>query len=142
MGKKSPKSNRQPNRQPTPKPTPKPAPETTLIRRSCCPVACTLDLIGDRWTMLVVRDLFRGVTRYGDFQRSPEGIATNILASRLAMLTDHGIVEKVDSPSTKWKEYRLTERGKSLEPILIAVARWGLKHIDGTEARLAPPGRL
>ncbi len=138
MGKKAPHPNRNPNRRPTPKATPKPA----LERRSCCPVACTLDLIGDRWTMLVVRDLFRGVTRYGDFQRSPEGIATNILASRLAMLTDHGIVEKVDSASTKWKEYRLTERGKSLEPILIAVARWGLKHIEGTEARLAPPGRL
>jgi DNA-binding HxlR family transcriptional regulator len=114
-----------------------PSPET---RRSCCPVACTLDLIGDRWTMLVIRDLFRGVTRYRDFQRSPEGIATNILASRLAMLTEHEIVEKFEGSSTKWKEYRLTERGKSLGPVLLEIARWGLAHIEGTEAKLAPPG--
>ncbi len=111
-------------------------------RRSCCPVACTLDLIGDRWTMLVIRDLFRGVTRYRDFQRSPEGIATNILASRLAMLTEHGIVDKVEGATTRWKEYRLTERGRSLGPVLVAVARWGLENIEGTEARLAPPGVL
>ncbi len=61
-------------------------------RRSNCPVACTLDLVGDRWTLLVVRDLIWGKTRFDEFLASPEGIATNILSSRLRLLEDLGYV--------------------------------------------------
>ena len=107
-------------------------------RRSCCPVACTLDLIGDRWTLLVVRDLFAGKTRYSEFAESPEGIATNILATRLRMLTDHGLAEQFHEAGRKHPAYRVTERGQSLAPVLQAVADWGLQNIHGTEARLSP----
>lgn len=107
-------------------------------RRSPCPVACTLDLLGDRWTLVVVRDLFRGVSRFKDFEASPEGIATNVLTDRLALLTRHGLVERATEPGRKAVTYELTAKGRSLEPVLRAVADWGLKHIRGTEARLAP----
>ncbi len=107
-------------------------------RRSCCPIACTLDLLGDRWTVLVIRDLFAGKRRYSEFVRSPESIATNILADRLAWLVDRGLVERAVPEGKRRAEYRLTDEGRSLEPVLGAVARWGLKHIEGTEARLAP----
>ena len=107
-------------------------------RRSCCPVACTLDLLGDRWTLLVVRDLFRGVDRYSGFARSPEGIATNILADRLDLLVVHGLAERFIPTGRKHARYRLTETGRSLEPVLRAVADWGLSHLPGTEAKLAP----
>lgn len=111
---------------------------TLSPKRSCCPVTNTLDILGDRWTLVVVRDLFRGVTRYADFMRSPEGIATNILANRLAMLVEHGLVERFNEPGRKRQAYRLTERGQSLGGVLRAVADWGLEHIEGTEAKLAP----
>lgn len=111
--------------------------KNTDQRRSCCPVGCTLDLIGDRWTLLVVRDLFRGLTRFSEFQRSPEGIATNILTSRLEMLTSHGLVERREGETTR-ATYHLTDRGRSLGTVLRAVSDWGLAHIDGTEAKLAP----
>lgn len=107
-------------------------------RRSCCPVGCTLDLIGDRWTLLVVRDLFAGKSRFKDFQASPEGIATNILASRLEQLTGDGLVEQYTEGEERRARYRLTERGRSLGTVLKAVADWGLEHIDGTEARVMP----
>ena len=61
-------------------------------RRSVCPVACTLDLIGDKWTLLVIRDLMSGKSQFKDFLESPEGIATNILTSRLNRLLEHGLV--------------------------------------------------
>ncbi|MEO0630048.1 MAG: helix-turn-helix domain-containing protein [Planctomycetota bacterium] len=109
-------------------------------RRSCCPAACTLDLLGDRWTLLVIRDLFAGKRRYSEFARSPESIATNILADRLELLVTHGLVERVTPEGRKRADYALTEKGRSLEPVIGAVARWGLAHIGGTEAKLAPAG--
>ena len=111
-------------------------------KRSCCPVSCTLDILGDRWTLVIVRDLFRGVTRYADFRRSPEGIATNILAQRLSMLVTHGLVEQFDEPGKKRPAYRLTERGQSMAPLLKSVAEWGIANIEGSEARLAPSGMI
>ncbi len=114
-----------------------PSPPTTP-RRSCCPLACSLDILGDRWTLLVLRDLFRGVDRYSGFTRSPEGIATNILAQRLDALIEHGIAERFVPEGKKHPRYRLTQRGRDLEPTLRALAAWGLQHIPGTEARLAP----
>ncbi len=108
-------------------------------RRSVCPVACTLDLIGDRWTLLVVRDLLCGKSQFKEFCASPEGIATNILSDRLGRLQEHRLVER--HPSTERGvryAYRLTDKGMALEPLLQAIADWGLDHIEGTEIRLRP----
>ena len=111
-----------------------------MRRRSVCPVACTLDLIGDRWTLLVLRDLLCGRTHFKEFLAAPEGIATNILSARLERLLEHGLVERFPSPEGRGRHaYRLTSRGRSLEPVLQAVADWGLEHLEGTEIRLRPP---
>lgn len=106
-------------------------------RRSPCPVAATLDLIGDRWTLLVVRDLFSGKSRYRDLVDSPEGIATNILAARLEQLRACGLVAARSSAERVGSsEYRLTARGHSLLPVLEAMRDWGLAHVPGTAARV------
>src|SRR5215475_12256984 len=77
-------------------------------RRSDCAVACTLDLIGDRWTLLIVRDLVRGQRYFDDFLRSSEGIATNVLSARLRALCELGLVEKAPDPSDRRRcTYRL-----------------------------------
>lgn len=108
-------------------------------RRSCCPVACSLDLIGDKWTLLVVRDLFRGVHTYTGLLDAPERIASNILAARLQALVDHGLAERFLPPGRKHPRYRLTDAGRDLEPVLRALVDWGTRHIPGTEAKLAIP---
>jgi DNA-binding HxlR family transcriptional regulator len=106
-------------------------------RRSVCPVACTLDLLGDKWTLLVIRDLACGKSQFKEFSQSPEGIATNILTDRLVRLVDHGIVEKYPLPDHPGREaYRLTEKGKSLRPVMMSIVKWGLENIEGTEARM------
>jgi DNA-binding HxlR family transcriptional regulator len=111
-------------------------------RRSVCPVACTLDLIGDKWTLLVVRDLFAGRRHYRDFLDSPEGIATNILAERLARLEAHRLVERYPSGEIPGRDgYRLTAKGRSLRPLLERIAAWGLAHVPGTEVRIFPSRR-
>lgn len=107
-----------------------------LPGRSPCPIACSLDLIGDKWTLLVVRDLMRGRTTFKDFMGAPEKIATNILTDRLNKLVEHGIAERLIEDSEARPTYRLTEKGQSLFPVLKAVADWGLKNLEGTEARL------
>jgi DNA-binding HxlR family transcriptional regulator len=107
-------------------------------RRSVCPVACTLDLLGDKWTLLVVRDLMHGKAHFKEFLASPEGIATNILAERLARLTANGLVERYPSSDIAGKEgYRLTEKGRSLREVMGQIRTWGLDHIEGTDARLS-----
>lgn len=117
---------------------PTPSPDASP-RRSCCPVACTLDLIGDRWTLLVVRDLFAGRTRFAEFARAPEGIASNILTQRLEALVATGLVERHAEDGGGHAHYRLTARGRSLRPVLEALNAWGLEHIKGTEARVQVP---
>ena len=108
-------------------------------RRSRCPVACVLDMIGDKWTLLVVRDLACGKTHFNEFCRSPEGIATNILAERLERLTAHKLVETYrPDDSTGREAYRLSAKGKTLLPVLEAIAKWGLANIEGTAAAMAP----
>ncbi len=107
--------------------------------RSPCPLACTLDLVGDKWTLLVVRDLHLGKRYFKDFTASPEGIATNILSDRLARLVEAGLAEKFKSDEQVGREaYRLTQKGRSLRPVLKAMLKWGLQNIEGTEARLLP----
>lgn len=101
--------------------------------RSDCPLACTLDLLGDRWTLLVVRDLLRGHRRFGDFLTSPEGIPTNILTERLKRLEQAGLLEKTAYQENPVRhEYAPTAKCRELKPILVAAAQWGNKHIPGT----------
>jgi len=103
------------------------------FKRSPCPVASTLDILGDKWTLLVVRDLLMGKTTYGDFQKSPERIPTNILAERLKRLELAGIIEK-----SRYQErpvryaYALTTMGRDLQPVLLAVVDWGNRYLPGT----------
>jgi len=105
--------------------------------RSNCPIACTLDLVGDRWTLLVLRDLFFGARYFDDFQQSPEGIATNILGDRLRKLERDGFVSRTrDAEDARRFCYALTARGKSLKPVLLALARWGAEQIEGTVPRI------
>ena len=103
--------------------------------RSPCPIACSLDLVGDRWTLLVIRDMmFFKKQRFEEFLESPEGISTNILASRLKSLEEMGLVEKQPySNHSRRMNYQLTERGKSLRPVLKVMIAWGLKHIPDTQ---------
>jgi len=104
-------------------------------RRSSCPVAGALDLVGDRWTLLVVRDLLRGKRRYGDLAASSERIPTNILADRLRRLEQGGVVERVQySERPPRYEYRLTPRGEDLRPAIRSLATWGLQYVPGTRA--------
>lgn len=111
-------------------------------RRSPCPIACTLDLLGDKWTLLVIRDLLLGRQHFKEFAESPEGIATNILSSRLARLVEHGIVAKFPSSEHPGREaYCLTKKGEALRPVLIAIKKWGLDNLKGTEARLKPKAK-
>jgi len=114
------------------------SPKVEFFKRSECPVTNTLEVIGDKWTMVIIRDLFLGKRTYGDFQLSPEGIPSNILADRLKRLEAAGIVERTpyqDKPVRY--EYRLTEKGKELRKVLKAVKDWGLKYIPGTSAKFA-----
>ena len=96
-------------------------------KRSPCPVAFSLDILGDRWTLLVIRDLFFGRTRFKEFAASPEGIPTNILTDRLERLLARGIIERIPAEDgTKRLAYRLTKKGKALGPVLKAMRDWGL----------------
>lgn len=116
--------------------------ETTIPpgRASTCPIAGFLDLLGDRWTLLVIRDLLLfGKRRYGEFLTSPEKIPTNILAERLRRLEAAGVVRKVPYQTTPLRhEYRLTRMGADLLPVLRALAEWANQHLPGTGT--PPPG--
>lgn len=106
-------------------------------RRSPCPVACALDVFGDRWTLIIVRDLVLGRTRFKEFVASPEGIPTNILSERLSRLLSHGIVTQVSAgEGSGHLAYRLTDKGRALHPILAAMRDWGLAWEKGTQAKL------
>ena len=105
--------------------------------RSCCPLACALDLVGDKWTLLVVRDLLLGRTHFKDFVSSPEGIATNILTNRLNRLVQAGLAERYPSEEQPARDaYRLTAKGHKLRPVILSIVKWGLENIEGTEAKL------
>jgi DNA-binding HxlR family transcriptional regulator len=105
-------------------------------RRSDCPTAYALDVFGDRWSLLVIRDmLFGGKRRYGDFLDSEEGIATNILANRLARLEACGIVAvSRDASDLRRKLYRLTQKGLELAPLMVEMILWSAKHDPRTAA--------
>lgn len=101
-------------------------------RRSDCPIALTLDILGDRWTLLILRDMLRdGKTRYSEFEASPEGIAPSVLSRRLKELEAEGLVERrMYSEHPPRAEYVPTERGRALGEVLVSMARWALEHYE------------
>jgi len=114
-----------------------------MFFRSSCPISLTLDLVGDRWTLLVVRDLVRGKTRFDEFLQSPEGIATNILSSRLRRLQELGFVEaKPDEADGRRIHYQLTPEGACLRELITDFALWGLKHCPDAKMREEDRRRL
>lgn len=94
-----------------------------------CPVARSVDLIGERWALLIVRDAFDGICRFGDFQRSL-GMARNILADRLRLLVEAQILAlRPAADGSAYQEYALTEKGEQLFPLLLALRQWGERHL-------------
>ena len=114
---------------------------TGCLKRSSCPLTNTLDLIGDRWTLLIIRDiLFLKKKSFNEFLDSPEGIATNILTERLKRLEEGGVISKRPYQKTPIRnEYTLTRRGNELRPLLLEMIRWGNAHIEGT---IVPPKKF
>jgi DNA-binding HxlR family transcriptional regulator len=102
-------------------------------RRSPCAIACTLDLVGDKWSLLVIRDMLHGKRTYGELLDSPEAIPTNILADRLKRLEGAGIIA-----SSAYQErpvryaYALTDKGNALGDVLLELVRWGKRYLPGT----------
>jgi DNA-binding HxlR family transcriptional regulator len=105
--------------------------------RSHCPVNYGLEAIGDRWALLILRDMiFRGKRTYGEFLKSEEGFATNILASRLEHLLEAGILRRDKDETDGRKDiYSLTEKGLDLIPLIFEMVLWSWKHDSGSEAR-------
>lgn len=99
-------------------------------QRSTCPISTGLELIGDRWTLLVIRDLmFAGKRHFREFLQSEEAVSSNILADRLNTLVENGLVTRQDDPSHAQKAiYSLTDKGLELLPVLIAISAWTQKH--------------
>ncbi len=97
-----------------------------------CSVASTLEIIGERWTILILRDVFLGIRRFEDLQRDL-GVARNILQARLTRMVDHGVLVKKPYQERPLRhEYRLTEKGADLWPVLVALLQWGDRHaIEG-----------
>ena len=112
----------------------------TTPYNQACPVARTLDLIGDRWTLLIIRDLFLGKSRFSDFRKSDPAPPPKLLSERLQRLEENGLVERVvvsDRPPRA--EYRLTPEGRTLHPVLREIVDWGLEHtFNEEEASLRP----
>lgn len=114
--------------------------------RSGCPIASTLDLVGDRWSLVIVRDLLTGKKRFGEFLDSPERITTSVLATRLARMEATGVVEKhpYQYRPTRF-DYTLTDKGKELHGVLREICRWGNRHLPDTwvppDSFMEPTGR-
>jgi len=106
--------------------------------RSGCPVASSLEIVGDRWSLVLVRSMMLGAATYGDFLGLPEKISTNILAERLARLEAAGVIRRLPTPGRSRWRYELTPAGADLVPVAQALARWGEKHLPD---RWTPPAR-
>ena len=104
----------------------------TVKKRSECPISCSLDIFGDKWSLLIIRDMmFFNKSTYGDFLKSAEGIATNILASRLQGLEENKLIEKLEHPDSKAKVlYKLTPKSIDLLPIIVEIYLWAEKYFD------------
>jgi DNA-binding HxlR family transcriptional regulator len=103
-----------------------------LKKRSDCPISCSLDIFGDKWSLLIIRDMmFFAKSTYGDFLKSAEGIATNILAARLQSLEDNKLIVKLEHPDSRAKVlYQLTKKAIDLLPIIVELYLWAEKHLD------------
>nr|WP_315401579.1 helix-turn-helix domain-containing protein [uncultured Duganella sp.] len=102
------------------------------MRDDACPVARALDLVGERWAMLIVRDAFDGISRFSDFQRNL-GVARNILSDRLGALVEQGVLTvQPASDGTSYQQYVLTAKGESLFPVVLALRQWGERHLFAT----------
>lgn len=99
--------------------------------RSICPISCALDVLGDKWSLLIIRDLIIHESRtYTEFLESPESIATNILASRLSLLTRLNLIKRANPKSSaRNNAYLLTESGKALRPILESMGAWASTYL-------------
>lgn len=107
----------------------------SIEKRSDCPISCTMDLVGDKWSLLIIRDLlYLGKTSYNEFLSSNEGISTNILNDRLVKLNEVGLITYTGT--AKRKKYELTKMGKDLKPVLESVALFGIKHSTADKAFL------
>lgn len=101
-------------------------------KRSDCPFSCSLDIWGDKWSLLIIRNLmFYNANTYGEFLKAPEKIATNILADRLLSLEGAGLISKEEHPGSKAKVlYRLTPMGISLLPVMLEISIWADKYFN------------
>lgn len=105
--------------------------------RSFCAISNVLDILGDKWTLLIIRDAFAGKKTYSEFQASPESIPTNILAERLKRLVTHDILKKNPYQQHPVRySYELTDKGHALGPVLKEVINWGEKYIIDTERKI------
>ena len=99
----------------------------TIEKRSECPISCSLDLVGDKWSLLIIRDLlYLGKTSYNEFLSSRESISTNILNDRLIKLTEDGLI--TFTGTAKRKKYELTKKGQDLKPVLESIGQFGIKY--------------
>src|ERR1700744_3672125 len=104
------------------------------LSKAACPIARSLDVIGDWWSLLIVRDALKGTTRFSDFQKTL-GVSKNILTRRLKALVEKGILELAPvAEDSAYQEYRLTEKGRSLFSVLVALGQWGQDNV------MVPPG--
>ena len=101
--------------------------------RSPCPITTTLDIVGDRWTLVIMRDMLTDKRRFSEFLDSPEKITTNVLTDRLAQMESAGLIAKTPYQlRPKRYEYTLTEKGEALLPVLQEICRWANHYIPGT----------
>jgi DNA-binding HxlR family transcriptional regulator len=108
-------------------------PDTTALDEHACSIARSLEIIGDRWTILILRDAFRGIRRFDDFRRDLD-IARPVLADRLKRLVERDVLTKVQYETHPPRyEYRLTPMGMELSPILVALMRWGDRYLAGDD---------
>ena len=111
----------------------------TVEWRSVCPISSALDVLGDKWSLLIIRDLLiHGSRTYSEFLASPEHISTNILASRLKLLTCLKLIERTDPEgTTRNNAFQLTESGTALRPVLEGLARWAQTHLKDHHRNMA-----
>lgn len=108
--------------------------------RSNCPLASALDIVGDKWSLLVIRDIFLGKRTFTEFLKSPEKIATNILANRLDLLINRGLLKVTKLPhDQKTKIYYLTDRGIDMYPIIYEMINWSSRNLD---MEFGPKGKV
>ena len=106
--------------------------EKIFYGKKACACAVSLDILGDRWTLIIIRDIFRGKNRFSQFlNESSEGIASNIVVDRLKKLTSNGIINfRRKETDKKIKEYYLTDKGIDLYPIIYELQKWSIKHVE------------